>query len=48
MQPPHRQTENQIPHTEETHRTDVNSKNQITQTGQTNMTSCQQHECTIL
>ena len=48
MQPSHRQTKNQIPHTEETHPTDFKSKNQTTQTGQPNTTSRQQHEHTIL
>ena len=48
MQPSHRQTKNQIPHTEETHSTDFKSKNQTTQTGQPNTTRHQQHERTIL
>ncbi len=44
----HQQTTHQIPHTEETHLTNVQSKNQTTQTGQPNTTRSQQHERTIL
>ena len=48
MQPSHRQTKNQILHTEQTHHTDFKRKNQPTQIRQPNTTRRQQHEHTIL